>query len=73
MYLEIQCRDGVESLMNLEEGEFKVPIDCCINKRLCDMQYLAELPWWVNQLKTNLNYGQNSSAKGLQKTKIDKT
>ena len=33
IYLKIQRRDGVESLMTLEEGEFKVPIDGCINFR----------------------------------------
>ena len=27
MHLKIRCRDGVESLTTLEEGEFKVPID----------------------------------------------
>ena len=31
IYLKIQRRDGVESLTTLEEGEFKVPIDGCIN------------------------------------------
>ena len=31
MHLKIQRRDGVESLTTLEEGEFKVPIDDCIN------------------------------------------
>ena len=30
IYLKIQCRDGIESLTILEEGEFKVPIDGCI-------------------------------------------
>ena len=29
--LKIRRRDGVESLTTLEEGEFKVPIDGCIN------------------------------------------
>ena len=27
IHRKIQCRDGVKSLMTLEEGEFKVPID----------------------------------------------
>ena len=31
IHLKIRRRDGVESLTNLEEGEFKVPTDCCIN------------------------------------------
>ena len=30
IYLKIRRRDGIESLMILEEGEFKVPIDGCI-------------------------------------------
>ena len=30
IYLKIRRRDGVESLMTLEEGELKVPIDGCI-------------------------------------------
>ena len=30
-YLKIRRRDGVESLTTLEEGEFKMPIDDCIN------------------------------------------
>ena len=29
-YLKIRCRDSIESLMILEEGEFKVPIEGCI-------------------------------------------
>ena len=33
IYLKIRRRDGVESLTILEEGEFKVPIDGCINKK----------------------------------------
>ena len=32
MHLKIQLCDGVESLTTLEEGEFKVPIDGCINE-----------------------------------------
>ena len=32
IYLKIRRRDGVESLTTLEEGEFKVPIDGCINQ-----------------------------------------
>ena len=31
IHLKIWCRDGVKSLMTLEEGEFKVPIDGCID------------------------------------------
>ena len=31
IYLKIRRRDGVESLTTLEEGEFKVPIDGCMN------------------------------------------
>ena len=31
IYLKIWLWDGVESLTTLEEGEFKVPIDGCIN------------------------------------------
>ena len=31
MQLKIRRRDDVESLTTLEEGEFKVPIDGCIN------------------------------------------
>ena len=34
IYLKIRRRDGVESLTTLEEGEFKVPIDGCINGTL---------------------------------------
>ena len=32
VYLKIRRRDDVESLTTLEEGEFKVPIDGCINQ-----------------------------------------
>ena len=32
IYLKIRRRDGVESLTTLEESEFKVPIDGCINE-----------------------------------------
>ena len=32
IYLNIRRRDGVESLTTLEESEFKVPIDGCMNK-----------------------------------------
>ena len=32
IYLKIRLWDGVKSLTILEEGEFKVPIDGCINK-----------------------------------------
>ena len=32
IHLKIRRRDGVESLTTLEEGEFKVPIDGCINR-----------------------------------------
>ena len=31
MHLKIRRRDGVKSLTTLEESEFKVPIDGCIN------------------------------------------
>ena len=31
IHLKIRCRDGVKSLMTLEEGEFKRPIDGCIS------------------------------------------
>ena len=31
IHLNIRHRDGIESLMTLEEGEFKVPIDDCTN------------------------------------------
>ena len=34
IHLKIRCRDGVESLTILEEGEFKVPIDGCISIRV---------------------------------------
>ena len=34
IYLKIRRRHGVESLTNLEEGEFKVPIDGCISWRV---------------------------------------
>ena len=30
IYLKIRRRGGVESLMTLEEGEFKLAIDSCI-------------------------------------------
>ena len=33
IHLKIRRRDGVKSLTTLEEGEFKVPIDGCINKK----------------------------------------
>ena len=43
IYLNIRRRGGVESLTTLEEGEFKVPIDGCINKILnCVLPWLAE-------------------------------
>ena len=32
IHLKVRRRDGVESLTNLEEGEFKVPIDGCIKQ-----------------------------------------
>ena len=31
IYLKIRRRDGAEYLTTLEEGEFKVPLDGCIN------------------------------------------
>ena len=31
IHLKIWSQDGVESLMTLEEGEFKLAIDSCIN------------------------------------------
>ena len=31
IYLKIRRQDGVKSLTTLEEGEFTVPIDGCIN------------------------------------------
>ena len=31
IHIEIRRRDDVESLTILEEGEFKIPIDGCIN------------------------------------------
>ena len=34
MQLKIRHRDGVESLMTLEEGEFKIPIGGCINNAI---------------------------------------
>ena len=33
IHLKIRRRGGVESLMTLEEGEFKVPIDGCISEK----------------------------------------
>ena len=33
IYLKIRRRDDVESLTTFEEGEFKVPIDGCINEK----------------------------------------
>ena len=39
LYLKIRRRDGVESLTTLEEGEFKVPIDGCINF-LCNEPFI---------------------------------
>ena len=34
IHLKIRRRDGAESLTTLEEGEFKVPIDGCINSKV---------------------------------------
>ena len=34
LYVKIRRRDGVESMTTLEEGEFKVPIDSCINSMM---------------------------------------
>ena len=31
IHLKIRRRDGVESLTTLKEGEYKIPIDGCIN------------------------------------------
>ena len=43
-YLKIQCRDGVESLTTIEEGEFKVPIDGYINSyQYCCMATVEEI------------------------------
>ena len=40
IHLKIRRRDGVESLTTLEEGEFKLAIDGCINV------------WWLyNEMK----------------------
>ena len=38
IYLKIWRWDGIGSLMTLEEGEFKVPIDGCINDIRIDPQ-----------------------------------
>ena len=34
LHLKIRCREGIKSL-TIEEGEFKVPIDDCINMSIC--------------------------------------
>ena len=41
IYLKIRRRDGVESLAILEEGEFKVPIDGCINVKKISQNHLS--------------------------------
>ena len=43
IHLKIQRRDGVESLTNLEEGEFKVPIDGCIGNTHIILQTFGKL------------------------------
>ena len=46
IYLKIRRRDGVESLTNLEEGEFKVPIDGCIRFFEMGFQRVLGLGTW---------------------------
>ena len=43
IYLKIRRRDGVESLTILEEGEFKVPIDGCINQNAANKFFIHSL------------------------------
>ena len=43
IHLKIRRRDGVESLTTLEEGEFKVFIDGCINPRLTKLFFVTRL------------------------------
>ena len=47
-YLKIWRRDDVESLTTLEEGEFKVTIDSCINMAyiLISEQISVEIKTW---------------------------
>ena len=50
IYLKIRRRDGVESLTTLEEGEFKVPIDGCINNTMfwsMKFEYLHFRLWFI--------------------------
>ena len=59
IHLKIRRRDGVESLTTLEEGEFMVLTDGCINSPLI----LKSLPMIVITLLTTyepqLTYGSN--------------
>ena len=47
IHLKIRRRDGVESLTILEEGEFKVPIDSCINSRHVSRPTLTKFQWKI--------------------------
>ena len=69
IHLKIQRRDGVESLTILEEGEFKVPIDDCINSRSLGFNNYTIL--WVNvwDITSHLPLS-NSSVKQLLVTCI---
>ena len=49
IYLKTRCRDDVESLTTLEEGEFKMPIDGCI-ERTCVLMF-----YYFLCLKANLD------------------
>ena len=54
IYLKIRRRDGVESLTTLEEGEFKVPIDGCINRPVTNIEPIIGImlaKYWL--YKTN--------------------
>ena len=52
IHLKIRRRDGVESLMTLEEGEIKVPIDGCIRS---DTEPLQNVEFILNEFFTQWN------------------
>ena len=42
LHLKIRRRDGVESLTILEEGEFRLPIDGCINGTFINLVVITQ-------------------------------
>ena len=49
MHLKIRRRNGVESLTTLEEGEFKLAIDGCINLSIIDRIRIQQANKWIKR------------------------